>query len=106
MKGGLVSFLPWENSCFTPQILTSFFAKILFDVNIVLHRLITFFCISRYMKLPVFLLGVGTTQWPSLMNQVGLFCYSSDLMLYHFFLNSPVRSLVGRAPAGCPPCAP
>ena len=50
VEGGLVGFLPCEN-CFIPQILTSFFAKILFNVNIVLLRLITFFCMSRDMKL-------------------------------------------------------
>lgn len=39
---GPSSFLPFENACFIPQNLTSFFAKTLFDNSIVLLGLITF----------------------------------------------------------------
>lgn len=63
LKGGPVCFLPSENSCCGRQNLTSFFAKILFDVNIVLLRLITFFLyVKGYESLHLFLLGFGTIQ--------------------------------------------
>lgn len=69
MKGGTVSFLLSGNSCFTSQNLTSFFAKRLFDVNIVLLRLITFLpCVNGYETLSLFLLGFGPSKWPCLMN--------------------------------------
>lgn len=48
---GPIHFIPSEN-CFIAQHLTGFFAKSLFDVNIVLLRLTTFlFSMSTDMKL-------------------------------------------------------